>query len=77
MFLSAAQAKLNVYSDDQHFQQAIDEITAAQAEGSSDFDVNVQFLDDDQVADLISALFDAGYTAHFNDEAAEIIVRYE
>lgn len=77
MFLSAAQAKLNVYTGDTHFQNALDQITASQDEGVMDFDVDVQFLDDDQIQDLVLALYDSGYTANFNVDAYTIDVKYD
>lgn len=77
MFLSAAQAKLNVYVDDVQFQRALDEITACQDEGASVFTVDAQFLDEDQIGDLINALYDSGYTAHFDGNSYTIDVAYE
>lgn len=77
MFLSAAQAKLNLYADDSHFQHAVDEVTAAQDEGATAFDVDVQFLDEDQIGDLVAALYDCGYTANFNGETYTIDVTHD
>ncbi len=77
MFMLAELAKLNQYSYDQNFQNAIDQVTAAQDEGVMHFDVDVNLLDDDEITDLTSALLAVGYTAHYNQEGGEIIVYYE
>jgi molybdenum cofactor biosynthesis enzyme MoaA len=72
----AAVAKLNQYSDT-NFQAVMDQISAAQEEGLSDFELDVRLLDDDEIQDLVIALECVGYTANFNHEAWLIEVQYE
>lgn len=76
MILAAAIAKLNQYSD-QHFQNVLDQVSAAQEEGLDHFDLDVQLLDEDEISDLVMALDVAGYTTTFNQDAFTIEVHYE
>jgi subtilisin-like proprotein convertase family protein len=77
MFMSAELAKLNQYVDDQNFQNVIDQITAAQDEGITDFEVDVNLLDDDEISDLNIALLSVGYMSYYDKDAAILAVRYE
>lgn len=77
MILPAALAKLNQYSHFDHFQKVLDQITAAQGDGLSEFDVDVKLLDEDEISDLVLALDVLGYTTVFNDDTWMIEVSYE
>lgn len=72
----AAVAKLNQYSDP-NFQALMDQISAAQDEGLSDFELDVRLLDDEEIQDLMIALDSLGYTAEFNYDEFLITVKYE
>lgn len=72
----AAIAKLNQYTD-QNFINVMDQLTAAQEEGLTNFDLDVQMLDEDEIGDLVMALDVAGYTAMFNGDSYFIEVKYE
>jgi molybdenum cofactor biosynthesis enzyme MoaA len=76
MIIPAAVAKLNQYTD-QHFQNVIDQLKASQDEGVSDFELDVQLLDEDEISDLVMALDVSGYTAVFNQDAFTIEIQYE
>lgn len=76
MIVPAAIAKLNQYTDP-HFQSVMDQITAAQEEGLSEFDLDVQLLDEGEIRDIVIALEFVGYLAHFNNESFTIDVIYE
>lgn len=73
MILPASIAKLNQYSDS-HFQAVMDQITAAQEEGLSQFELDVQLLEDDEIRDIVIALEFVGYLAQFNQDAFSIEV---
>lgn len=77
MLLPAAVARLNQYTHFEHFQKVIDQITAAQEEGLSEFDVDVKVLDEDEISDLVLALDVLGYTTVFNDDTWMIEIKYE
>ena len=76
MILPAPLAKLNQYTDP-HFQAVMDQITASQEEGLSQFELDVQLLDEDEIRDIVIALEFVGYLAHFNNESFTIDVIYE
>lgn len=76
MILPAAIAKLNQYTDP-HFLTVMDQVTAAQEEGVSNFELDVKLLDDDEVRDLVIALEFVGYLAQFDQEAYTVSVIYE
>lgn len=76
MILPAAVAKLSQYTDP-HFQNVMDHIKASQDEGVSEFELDVQLLDEDEISDLVMALDVCGYTATFNQDAFVIEVKYE
>lgn len=76
MIQLAAIAKLNQYTD-QHFQTVMDQLTAAQEEGLTEFDLDVRLLEEDEISDLVMALDVVGYTAVFDQDAFIIEVKYE
>lgn len=69
-------AKLNQYSDP-HFLAVMAQITAAQEEGLSSFELDVKLLDDDEIKDLVIALEFMGYLTQFDQDAFNIEVMYE
>lgn len=76
MIILAAVAKLNQYNDP-HFQAVMDQISAAQEEGVSNFELDVRLLDDDEIQDLVIALECVGYIANFNQDEFMVEVQYE
>lgn len=76
MIILAAVSKLNQYTDP-HFQAVMDQIKAAQDEGVSSFDLDVQLLDEDEISDIVMALDVCGYNVEFNPDSFMIEANYE